>query len=520
MEFFQRVIRQFQQFWEGLSLARKVALSVTSLLVVGLLVAVGYWSLRPEYKVLFSGLSPEDAGAITSNLESRNTPFRVTNNGSTILVPAELVGQLRVELAAQGLPGQTGKGFELFDETSLGTTPFTQHVNYVRALQAELARTIMQLKPVQYARVLIARSEPSPFIRERKPTTASVVVRLQPGATLDRSMVAGIVALVSRAVEGLAPENVTVVDADGRVLSAPPTPESGVMQTQLDFQRGLESYLSAKAEEMLSQVLGPGKAIVQVAADINFQKLRERRETFNPEQRAVTSEKITNVKTQNQATPPQGVAGTGSNVPGRSLSSVSALPGFAGSSSSQEETIETDYAVSKVTQEFENRFGKIERLTVAAMVDLSEAENLTLADVQAIIERAVGYKTSRDEIKVSNVKLKKQALLPAEDDEEYQRIQFWQRTVAVLRNVSLGLAALTALILGVMLLRRLRPETPTPPAQPPERERMRERLVAAAQQDPRALAQVLSALVQPPEAGGSPPPGAPPGGGTPPTPAS
>src|SRR5262249_42757446 len=152
-------------------------------------------------------------------------------------------------------------------------TPFTEHVNYLRALQAELARTIMQIDPVTAARVHIVRPDPSPFIREQKPTTASVMLRLRPGSTLSRNIAAGIVSLVSRSVEGLTPDNVTLVDANGRLLSDPHAAEGGSMGPQMEYRRELETYLATKAEGMLAQVLGAGRAVVRVTADINFQRL-------------------------------------------------------------------------------------------------------------------------------------------------------------------------------------------------------------------------------------------------------
>ena len=255
--------------------------------------AVWYWAAQTEYGVLFAGLAPEDAGAITAKLQTLGVPYRLSAGGTTVLVPADQVHQKGVELAVDGLPAKGGKGFELFDSSQLGMTPFTQHINYMRALQAELAKTISQIDPIANARVLIVRPDPSPFIRDQKPTTASVMVHLRPGATLSHHVATGIVALVSRSVEGLTPENVTLVDGNGRLLSDPSGGEGGSIATQMDYRRELESYLSTKAEGMLAQVLGPGRAIVRVTADINFQHQREKKETYSPEGRVVISESIT-----------------------------------------------------------------------------------------------------------------------------------------------------------------------------------------------------------------------------------
>ncbi len=296
MRFLQRVAEQLKQVWLGMSMARRVSFVVLSALCLAVIVGVGYWASQPDYRVLYSGLSVDDASAITAKLQAQNTSFRLTSGGTSILVPAEQVQQLRLDLAAEGLPAKGGKGFEILDGSSIGLTPFLQQVNYSRALQAELAKTIMQLEPVAYARVHIVRPESTPFVRDQKPTTASVVLKLKPNASLNPSVAASIVALVAGAVEGLKPEQVTVLDTSGRILSEQGGSESGAVPSslQLDHKRRHETYLAKQAEEMLAQYLGPGHAIVRVAADINFKTLTETREQYD--QGRVLKEDITSHK--------------------------------------------------------------------------------------------------------------------------------------------------------------------------------------------------------------------------------
>lgn len=274
MEFFRRLAQQIRDVWQSMSGTSRMVLSVVAVLSAGLIGAVAYWAYQPDYRNLYTGLPPDDAQSIREKLAAQGVPYRALGDGTTIQVPADRVGALRVDLAAQGLPGQM-KGYELFDEPSLGSTPFTQHINLLRAKQAELAKSIMQLDPVLRARVEIARPEPSPFVREQKATTASVLVTLKTGALLSRAQVNGIVAFVSKAVEGLTPDNVTVMDSKGQLLSEPSGPEIGAMSSQLDYRRALETYLASKAEAMLTPILGVGKAIVRVTADVNFQRLKE-----------------------------------------------------------------------------------------------------------------------------------------------------------------------------------------------------------------------------------------------------
>jgi flagellar M-ring protein FliF len=497
MDFAQQLTQQMKQVWKGLSPGRRLALGVMAAVCAAIVAGVFYWAAQPDYRVLYSGLSVEDAAAIAAKLQSGGGTYQLGAGGTTILVPAAEVEQRRLELAVDGLPAKGGKGFEIFDQSSpLGMTPFTQHVNYLRALQAELAKTIAQIEPVASARVHIVRPDPSPFVREQKPTTASVVLKLKPGATLNRQVAAGIVALVARSVEGLAQENVTLLDANGKLLSDPPTAEAGMIASQLEYRKELENELASKAEGMLAQVLGAGRAVVRVTADINFQHIHQKKETYNPDGRVATSEKVSTTKSSATGTSGKGgPAGTSSNL-GRPA------PAAGGGSNSLEETVQTDFAVSKVIQEFEDKIGNVERLTIAAMIDLSgqaAGAGFKLADAEGIIKQAVGFKTGRDEIKVSNVHL--QPAVPAADtDGDWQGVQRWQTIISLVRNGSLGLAALVALIVGVLALRRLRPRpAPTEPTAQPaatEPEPAVLRLSAAADRDPEQIARILAGWLE------------------------
>jgi flagellar M-ring protein FliF len=465
MDSAQRLWKQAAEFWKGQSQSRRVLIGSGSVLALVAAVAVAYYSYRGDYRVLFAGLPVDEAGTVTAKLQTLGVSYRLANSGTTVLVPADQVQQARVSLAADGLPSRGGKGLELFDESPMGTTPFVQGVNYTRALQGELARSIMQLDPVSSARVLIAKPDSSPFVRDQKPVTASVVLRLKPGATFNRSTAAAVVALVARGVEGLAPENVTLVDSAGRVLSEQHDPDNeGAAATQLEYRRDLETHLAAQAEEMLARTVGFGRAIVRVSADVNFRRTKERKETYNPEEKVVASEKVVNSKAAGGSSR-GGVAGVASN------SGSKPSGGGAGGGNSQEETLQTEYMVSKTTLDSEDRTGTVDRLTVAAMIDLSPAEGggeppLSLEEARDIIKDAVGFKTGRDEIKVTNVKLA--SAVTTEPDEEAVALQRFQNYVVMARNISLGLSGLLAVVLGFLLLRRLRPRIVKPVPAPAE----------------------------------------------------
>jgi flagellar M-ring protein FliF len=412
-------------------------------------------------------------------------------------------------------------------------TPFVQSVNYTRALQAELARSITQIEPVASARVIIARADPTPFVRDQRPTTASVVLKLKAGVALSRASAAGIVGLVARSVEGLRPENVTVVDSTGRQLSDARSAEDGGPGGggPVEYRRELETHLATKAEELLARHLGPGRAIVRVSADVNFQRVKERRELYSPEERAVASERLVSSKSS-PAAGPRGAAGAASNG-GRGTA------GGGGAGSNQDETVQTDYLVSRSVREMEDRMGGIQRLTVAALVDLSApAESgdgrtaVALADVQDLIKQAVGFRGGRDEIKVTDARLPTTVPAPdVEAEEDAILVQRLKRYAGVARNVAAAVAvAVSAITIGLLFWRRRRrpageSAVPAPVAEPgpknghvnghvahaaggpvdlardEQRRRELDRLIDLARRDPDRVAELFESMLAGPARG-------------------
>lgn len=502
MDPLQRILAQLRTFWGGLGTLRRVAVVSVTVLVFVAVITFSYLSTATsaEYRPLFVNLRLEEVQPITAKLTTLSIPYRLINDGTGVSIPADRVPEARVALAADGVPARTGKGYELFDETSFGSTPFVQNVNLQRALQAELAKSIMQLEPVELARVLIARPDPTPFVRDQRPATASVVIKLKPGATLSPKGAGNIVSLVARSVDGLTPENVTVVDSTGRLLSDPHAHERGDLPTaQIEYRRSLEEYLANKAEEMLNRHLGGGRAVVRVSADINFQKLRERSETYTPDGKVVVAER----NSSSQSTAPQrgGVVGARSNI----APAGGAQTGGAGTS--KEEVTNADYVTSKTTRDLEGDKAAVTRLNVAALVDLSPPEGggpaMTMADAEDLIRKAVGFTTGRDEIKVSNVRLGSPVapLTPPEGEDEAARLAKLQAYVAIGRNVSLATAVVLAVALIPLTLLRRRPRpAPAAPPPPPEvtpeqrRQEMIDKLKELARTDPDRVAEVMTIL--------------------------
>lgn len=503
MEQLRRLLAQTREFWSGLGFARRALLVLAT---VGVVAAVGSFAYLSgtSYVNVYRDLDIAEVGAMRTALTAQSIPNELSADGTAIRVPQERLAEARVALAAAGLPSRGGKGLDIFDESSFLTTPFVQSVNYQRALQGELARSIQQLEPVHTARVIVARPEPNQYAlsREQKVTTASVVLKLKPGATMTRASAAGIVSLVARSVEGLKPENVTVVDSSGRVLSDPHAADRDALPTpQLEYRRELEAYLAGKAQELLAQHLGAGRVIVQVSADINFQRVKELQKSYAPDGRVARTERQTNTKTTGGAA--RGVAGPSSNVV-RAGGTPAAAGGSGGTSSSEE--ISTDYALSETQIDIETRLGAVTRLTVAVLADLSPQgegqQVISAADAEEIVKRAVGFRTGRDEVKLSNVKLSPPA--PVEPDEALERLQRIQAYVGLARNVCLALASVLVVgIVALVALRRRAPE-PEPAAQPgaaataaPEGRRAAdlERLVDLARTDPERVAAVFRAML-------------------------
>jgi flagellar M-ring protein FliF len=325
-----------------------------------------------------------------------------------------------------------------------------------------------------------------------------VVLKLRPNATLSRQVGAGIAAFVARSVEGLTKENVTLMDTAGRILFQESTSEDGQMTSQLDYRRDLESYLASKAEGMLASVLGPGKANVRVNADVNLKSNRERKETILP---VLSSESTTTTKTIGSEGTKSGATGASSNL------GKAGVGGASKETNAITENIETKYAQSKIVQESDDKMGAVQRLTIAAFVELpaptKDGDNLDLAKVKEIIKNAVGFKAQRDEITVTQMKFAEPRLPVLEP--ETPPTPAWVNWLDVVRNASIALAALVTCVLGIALVRR--GAKPAAAAGAPSLEETGDvlrfqKLTQALEKNPEALAKVLDNWLKPP---GNPP---------------
>lgn len=318
----QELGRRTRSLWDQMTASQKLMVLLSIALGVVAMVLLLSRAGKTEMVPLYTNLSASDAADIVAKLREMRVPYEISDGGTTIRVPFPDVYETRMNLASQGLPKGGTVGFEIFDKTSFGVTEFTQKMNYRRALQGELTRTILQLREVEDARVHIAIPEPELYTDEQKPPTASVMVKLRSGASLTKGQVQGIVRLVSSSVEGLSPSNVTVLDVDGNILyAANEDSETGMVASlsvsQLEAKRAYEKDLEKSVESMLTEVLGPRKVVVRVNAEINFDRREQNSEVFQPMPTGLgvirEQTKVHEVRSTVSA-PPAGVPGTASNV--------------------------------------------------------------------------------------------------------------------------------------------------------------------------------------------------------------
>jgi len=340
---------------------------------------------EPTYKILFANLADRDGGQVTASLQQMNIPYQL-GAGGVISVPTDQVYDVRLKLAAQGLPKASGVGFELMDNQKFGISQFAEQVNYQRSIEGELARTIESVEAVQSARVHIATPKQSVFVREQDPTTASVMLNLYPGRVLDPGQVAGILHLVSSAVPGLMVKDVTIVDQDGNLLSQSPDSDngSGLDQRQLKYMHQVEDDYTKRIESILEPIFGKGNAHAQVSAALDFSQVEQTSETYRPNSSpnpsATRSQQITE-KLNGSSTQPTGVPGALSNQPPSAASAPITLPPGAlpgtqtlsgkslGPNGALERDITTNYEVDKTISHTTLPQGVLKRLTAAVVVN-------------------------------------------------------------------------------------------------------------------------------------------------------
>jgi flagellar M-ring protein FliF len=348
------------EFWASLSRRRKLNFIAFTLVVFGALWGFRWFMIERGYRPLYTDLTDQEAGAAVERLRQMQVPYRLASNGSTILVPESRLAELRLQLATEGLPQSGRLGFELFDQTNFGATEFAEQVNFRRALEGELERSVLSLNRVERARVHISLPKRSVFLDYDQPAKASVVLQLRPGGELTPQQIDGITHLVASAVEGLDPGQVVLVDTRGRLLARPHAGSEAMTGEQLEYRRRLEQQIESKIESTLEPYVGLDKVRVNVAADVDWSRGEQTEEVLDPNTVVMTTQKL-----QENAGPPNqsGAPGTASNVPRQPLA-----PGIGGVANSRV-TETTNYQTSRTVTRMELEKGTVKRLSVAVLVD-------------------------------------------------------------------------------------------------------------------------------------------------------
>lgn len=414
----------FAERFSGLSRMKtnpRLPFLVVAALAIAAIVALVLWSRAPDYRVLYSNLSDRDGGAIIAALQQSNIPYKFADAGGAILVPSNQVHETRLRLAALGLPKGGSVGFELMDNQKFGISQFAEQVNYQRALEGELQRTIESINAVRGARVHLAIPKPSVFVRDREAPSASVFVDLYPGRVLDEGQVLAITRMVASGVPDMPAKNVTIVDQDGNLLTQPAA-ASGLDASQLKYVQQIERNTQKRIDAILVPIFGTGNARSQVSADIDFAKVEQTSESYSPngtpQQSAIRSQQ-TSTATELAQGGASGVPGALSNTPPQPASApIVAGNGQSGPSStpvSDRKDSTTNYELDKTVRHVEQPMGGIKRLSVAVVVNYQPSTDAKgrvtmqplpapkLAQIEQLVKDAMGYDEKRgDSVNVVN----------------------------------------------------------------------------------------------------------------------
>ena len=290
-------MNQFKQIFDRLSWSQRIWIAVAVVAVIGGLTYVNHWNDERDFKPLFSGLADEDAGALVAKLHEAGVEYRLANNGSTILVPSDKVAEARLQMASAGLPKSGRIGFELFDKANFGASEFTEQVNYHRAIEGELERSVMSIREVETARVHLTLAKDSLYSEARQPAKASVLVKLRHAAALSPQNIAAICQLTASAVPGLSADQVSLVDTNGNLLNRPRPnatgDDAGGSEAALDYRKAIEQTLQNKIAATLEPLLGPDHFRIGVSADVDLTSGEQSEEDFDPAKSVMVSSQTT-----------------------------------------------------------------------------------------------------------------------------------------------------------------------------------------------------------------------------------
>ena len=461
----------------------RIPLIVAGAAAVAIVIALLLWARSPEYRVLYSTLTDADGGRIITQLDTMGIPYEFSEGGQALLVPADQVRQTRLRLAEQGLPEASGVGFELMDDQAFGISQFAEQVNYQRALEGELARTIGTLGSVERARVHLAMAKPSVFVRESEPASASVVLDLQPGRVLGEGQVNAIVHMVSSSVPQLAVDDVTVIDQNGDLLSRSNRNTNQLDGSQLDYVNNLEDQYAQRIEAILAPIVGAKNVRAQVTAQVDFSQREQTAERYGPNQapnEAAVRSQQTSSSYESYGDLAMGVPGALSNQPPGVAASPINAPGTQAQTDeaddadnadgedadAQDDATETadtgrvrhdntiNYEVDRTVEHVKQNSGNIERLSAAIVVNYREGVDedgnptqVALSDtemeqIRGLVRQAMGFSAARgDALEVVNSPFQV-------DAQDFDTLPWWQTPEVW----SLGKSVLKYLVVALVAL--------------------------------------------------------------------
>ena len=476
-----------------LSSQQKIGLMVAVAAIVALTAGMWMWGQSPEYRVLYSNLSDHDGGTIIDSLQQQNIPYKFSEGGGALLVPADQVHELRLRLASQGLPKGSLAGFELMENQKFGTSQFLEQVNYQRALEGELARSMQTLAAVQAARVHLAIPKPTVFVKEQQKPGASVVLTLYPGRVLDRGQINGIVHLISSSIPDMPATNVTILDQSGALLSPIKEGPEGLDASQLKYVREIEQGYIKRIESILAPLIGADNVHAQITADIDFSQAEQTAETYKPNQppnEAAVRSQQSMESVDGGGQNPAGVPGALTNQPPVpatapivAASAVTAASGGSAANTHKETT--TNYEVDRTIRYTRLPVGSIKRLSAAVVVNnrmitdkSGKVSSKPLTDsekeqITALVKEAMGFDTNRgDTLSVLNSAFNEVKEEPAPE------IPLWKQPemIALAKDVLryLLIAGIALFLLFGVIRPAFRRAFPPPEEKPEEAEELEE----------------------------------------------
>lgn len=453
-QFILNIVMQAKDFFQGLSISQKVSLMIAVAAVLAVVMLTAVWTKQPSFRPVYSGLSSEEMAEVVSLLDEKKIPYKMSADGMSLSVPEDKVQQARMLVAGEGSLMSGDAGFELFDGKNIGMTDFMQKLNFQRALQGELSRTISQLKEVENARVHIVMAKESLFQEDAEKPSASVVITLRRGRSLAKSQVAGITQVVANAVEGMEPDRVSIIDSKGNVLTK--MAKDGAIETassNMEMQRAYEKELEGKIVPMLEKAIGKGNAIVRVSALLDFEKTEKMEEIYDPDGVVVRSEQRSNESLTDTEGTPAGAPGVTTNLQEGDISA-------SGASSNANKSSETiNYEITRVTKKTVEPLGELKKLSVAVLLDgnYETSDDGTKKYVQRtdeemkvyenIVRKIMGFNADRgDQLEISSVAFEPEVAIIMD---EGRSDEFW---IAIARNASI---AILGILFFVFILRPL-----------------------------------------------------------------